>query len=40
MMIIITKELKNINKRCDKDRKELLTRIKEQEERKRPDYKS
>jgi len=40
MMIIITKELKNINKRCDRDREELLIHIKEQEERKELDYKS
>jgi len=36
MMITITNELKNINKRYDKDREELLTRIKKQEERKGP----
>jgi len=28
MMITITNELKNINKQCDRDREELLTRIK------------
>jgi len=34
MMITITNKLKNINKRCNRDREELLTCIKEQEERK------
>jgi len=37
MMITITNELKNINKRCNKDREELLNLIKEQEKRKGPD---
>jgi len=32
MMIAIINELKNINKRCDKNHEELLTRMKEQEE--------
>jgi len=40
MMITITNELKNINKRCDRDREELLIRIKEQKERKIPDVTS
>jgi len=37
MMVTVTNELKNINKRCDRDREEFLTRIKAQEEQKGPD---
>jgi len=33
-MVTITNELKNINKRCDRDREELLIRIKGLKERK------
>jgi len=37
MMIAIINELKNINKRCYKDREEFIIRMKEHEERKGSD---
>jgi len=33
MIVSMANELKNISKRCDKDRKEFLTRMKEQEQK-------
>jgi len=33
MIVSMSKELKNISKRCDKDREEFLTRMKEQEQK-------
>jgi len=33
MIVSIANELRNISKRCDKDREEFLTRMKEQEQK-------